>query len=185
MNRLVFSVILCGAAVLGAEASAALTTAFVTRFGDEEAVVPLSPAAPASEAAPFINGDVESFGDQVQNGFIRPARSFRDNGRVTRFMSEAQLEAFGETEAEGAAGIIDLQPENAVAISERFVGQRFEGEFTEDEAETPFELTAFVAPVAEEAVVLENPLPGAFVAMLAGLAGLGGLAVRKRKTSVA
>jgi hypothetical protein len=99
-------------------------------------------------------------------------------------MSETELEALAESGAEGLVGIVDVAPESAVAVSERFVGQRFEGEFIEDEGESPFEATSFALPVFEEALVLENPLPGAFAVMLAGLAGLGALAVRKRKTSV-
>ncbi|MEQ1929216.1 MAG: hypothetical protein ABL957_01610 [Parvularculaceae bacterium] len=184
MKTAILSVLAGAAALTGADALAAAATAdSVTRFTAEEVEL-FANTAGAGEAGSYegLNpeGLVRGNGDEVAIDFERARRGFaaRRQGQrapnAIRFMPEPGDFDEQFEEAEDIVGIAD---DTGAAES---LGFAFESEFSSERL-AAFDASAADFVLFEESEPLVNPLPGAFVLMLAGLAGWGGLTLRKAR----
>lgn len=171
MNRAIFSAVLSAAALLATGAAAAVQSDLLgIRFQEElREAISAAPAAPESAQS----GDAEAIAVEAREA-PKNVRSARDQGRVTLFMSEEELEAAAESLAVAEIGA-DFA-ESAIAVSERLVGFNPESEFFAAER-GPGDFEG--GPVASAAVA-ETPVPAAFGLMLAAI-GLGGLVLRRAR----
>jgi len=159
MNRVVFSVTLSAAALLAAGASAAVqSSALVTRFQEE-----IAEAAGAGQGA----GAFQVLAAQAGIAHIR------EGATATAFMSEDEVEAAAVSLALDISG----NAENAFDIAESLIATSAEIDFA------PVERIDidFREESPSEALVAQTPVPAAFAVMLAGLAGLGGVVLRRTR----
>jgi len=175
MNKTIFSVALSVSASICVGAAAAVQSdSLATRFQEEiREPVSLMLGAPAADAERIgRNGDTEALAFEAV-GARAGVRSARDEGRITRFMSEDELEA-------GAAslGLVELGggAEDAIELAELLMGPSPESDFAQ------IERVIVTFSEAAPSAAVETPAPAAFALMLAAL-GLGGVVLRRpRKT---